>query len=170
MRVDQWLPAAHYGDAIGDEALLVQKALRRAGFDSEVYALEVDEEVKKEVLPFDRRSEPGPEDVIILHFALPSPLTEAFRRLRSRKLLIYHNITPAQYFVGLDDELVRIAVKGRQELASLAGGTDPGARTHTLSGELAAAGYRRYRSDRCCALAYRHHSNQASNDRYLVWR
>jgi glycosyltransferase involved in cell wall biosynthesis len=119
MRVDQWLPAAHYGDAIGDESLRIREVLRRAGYLSEIYALDVDEEVKAEFLPFD--GQPGLPDLTIYHFALPSALTEAFRRLRSRKLIIYHNITPAKYFLGLDDELVRIAVKGRQELASLAG-------------------------------------------------
>ncbi len=122
MRVDQWLPAAHYGDAIGDEALRIREALRRAGFASEVYALDADKEVRAEFLPFEGR--PSLPDLTIFHFALPSPMTEAFRRLRSKKLIIYHNITPAKYFLGLDDELVRIAVKGRQELASLAGAVD----------------------------------------------
>jgi glycosyltransferase involved in cell wall biosynthesis len=120
VRADQWLPAAHHGDAIGDESLRFRDALRRAGFQSDIYALDIDEGVKEEFLPFSDRPEKGSGDLTILHFALPSPLTEQFRNLRGRKLIIYHNITPASYFVGLDDELVRIAEKGRQELASLA--------------------------------------------------
>jgi glycosyltransferase involved in cell wall biosynthesis len=119
MHAHQWLPAAHYGDAIGDETLRFRNALRRAGFQSDVYALDIDEEVKGNFLPFSESQGPGNGDLTILHFALPSPLSEAFRRARGRKLLIYHNITPASYFIGLDDELVRIASKGREELASL---------------------------------------------------
>jgi glycosyltransferase involved in cell wall biosynthesis len=120
MRADQWLPAAHFGDAIGDEALRFRNVLRRAGYQSEVYALDVDEEVREEFLPFADYPEPGPGDLTILHFAIPSPLTEALRNVRSKKLLIHHNITPASYFLGLDDELVWIAHKGREEVASLA--------------------------------------------------
>lgn len=120
MRAHQWLPAAHCGDAIGDEALGIRQALRRAGFDSQIFALTVDDEMHQEVRPFPEHPEPGPGDLTILHFALPSPLTESFRSARGRKLLIYHNITPAPYFVGFDEELARIAWKGREELGSLA--------------------------------------------------
>jgi glycosyltransferase involved in cell wall biosynthesis len=120
MRVNQWVPTGHFGDAIGDEALRIRTALRRAGFDSDIYALEVDEEVRDEFLPYQARADTKPEDVVILHFALPSPLSEAFRSVPGKKVLIYHNITPASYFVGLDEEMVRIAVKGREELHSLA--------------------------------------------------
>lgn len=120
MRVDQWLPAAHHGDAIGDEAIRIRDVLHREGMDTRIYALEVDEDVGTDFLPFSERREPSAADVTILHFALPSPLTQAFRDVRGKKLLVYHNITPACYFLGLDDELVRIAWAGREELASLA--------------------------------------------------
>jgi glycosyltransferase involved in cell wall biosynthesis len=124
MRVDQWLPRGHFGDAIGDEALGIRTALRRAGFSSDLFALEVDEEVRGEFLPFEDRPQGTKDDVAVLHFALPSPLTEALRGFPGRKVIIYHNITPASYFFGLDEELVRIAVKGREELGSLAAVTD----------------------------------------------
>jgi glycosyltransferase involved in cell wall biosynthesis len=117
MRVDQWLPAAHRGDAIGDEAVRIRDVLRRSGRESEIYALDIDEEAEGEVLPFSERRE---SDVVVLHFALPSPLTSAFAESRSKRVLIYHNITPPEFFRGYDDELVRIAARGRRELASLA--------------------------------------------------
>ena len=124
MRVDQWLPRGHFGDAIGDEALRIRAALRAAGFRSDLFALEVDEEVQDEFLAFRDRPEAAGEDIAILHFALPSPLTEALRAFPGKKVIVYHNITPAPYFLGWDDELVRIAANGREELRSLAGVTD----------------------------------------------
>ena len=117
MRVDQWLPAAHRGDAIGDEAVRIRDVLRRSGRESEIYALDIDPEAEVDVLPFRDRRE---SDVVILHFALPSPLTPEFARAKGRRVLIYHNITPPEFFRGYDDELVRIAAHGRRELASLA--------------------------------------------------
>lgn len=120
-RVDQWLPAAHRGDAIGDEAIRIRNVLRRSGVESDVFALDVDDDMAGDVLPFEGRPA---SDVTILHFALPSPLSEALRQSRGKKVLIYHNITPASFFMGLDDELVRIASKGVEELATLSGVTD----------------------------------------------
>lgn len=117
MRVDQWVPAAHRGDAIGDEAIRIRNVLRSAGMESDVFALHVDEDLEGEVLLFSDRPR---SDVTILHFALPSPLTVALSEAPGKKVLIYHNITPSRFFVGYDDELVRIAEAGTRELVSLA--------------------------------------------------
>lgn len=123
MRVDQWVPAAHRGDAIGDESVRIRDVLRRAGMESDVYALDVDDDLAGDVLEFDERTA---NDVTILHFALPSPLTQALIDARGKKVIIYHNITPARFFEGYDEELVRIADVGTQELASLANAVDLG--------------------------------------------
>jgi glycosyltransferase involved in cell wall biosynthesis len=121
LRVDQWLPAAHRGDAIGDEAVRIRDVLRRSGRESEIYALDIDEEAEGDVLPFSERRE---SDVVILHFALPSPLTSTFAQSKAKRVLIYHNITPPEFFHGYDDELVRIAAQGRRELSGLARACD----------------------------------------------
>ena len=42
MRVDQWVPALHAGDAIGDSARLMRDAFRRLGHEADVYALDLD--------------------------------------------------------------------------------------------------------------------------------
>ena len=118
MRVDQWLPAVHRGDAVGDEAFRIRSVLRNKGIESDVFALTVDEDVESEVYPFGKIDSFSP-DVTILHFALASSLTEAFVETKGKKILIYHNITPSSFFVGYDDELVRIAEAGIKELATL---------------------------------------------------
>jgi glycosyltransferase involved in cell wall biosynthesis len=117
MRVDQWLPAAHRGDAIGDEALRIRSVLRRSGRDSEIYALDIDGDVEAEVRSFSERRE---SDAVILHFALPSPLSSELARSSAKRVVLYHNITPASFFRGHDEELARIAVHGRRQLAALA--------------------------------------------------
>jgi glycosyltransferase involved in cell wall biosynthesis len=57
--------------------------------------------------------------VTILHYALPSPLTDAFAALPSRRVLLYHNLTPHGFFEGFSPELVRISRMGLEELTSL---------------------------------------------------
>ena len=123
MIINQWVPAAHRGDAIGDSARAVRAMLRRAGHTSEIYALTMDDELRGDVLPFaDAAARSG--DVTIFHFALPSPMTEAFASLRGARILQYHNITPAAFFAPYDAQLFRLAAIGRQELQSLAGRVD----------------------------------------------
>jgi glycosyltransferase involved in cell wall biosynthesis len=60
----------------------------------------------------------------MFHFALPSPMTEAFARLSGGRLLQYHNVTPASYFAAYDPALFRLASIARQELATLVGRVD----------------------------------------------
>lgn len=124
MIINQWVPAAHKGDAIGDSARRVQALLRELGHESELYALTIDEDLKDVVRPF---THPAARtgDLTIFHFALPSPMTEAFASLpRGRRVLQYHNITPAHFFAPYDAGLFRLASIGRRELATLAGRVD----------------------------------------------
>ena len=96
MVINQWVPAAHRGDAIGDSARRVRDVLRQMGHQSDIFALTIDDDMKDEVTPFaDRTARQG--EVTILHFAVPSPMTEAFASLRGGRVLQYHNITPAHF-------------------------------------------------------------------------
>ena len=123
MIINQWVPAAHRGDAIGDSARRVREMLRRQGHESDLYALTMDDELRGDVRPFaDPAATRG--DVTIFHFALPSPMTDAFARLNGIKVLQYHNITPAAFFAPYSPGLFRLASLGRQELASLVGHVD----------------------------------------------
>ena len=123
MIVNQWVPAAHRGDAIGDSARQVRQMLRDAGHQSDIFALTIDESLREDVRPFaDAAARAG--DVTIFHFALPSPMTAEFASLRGRRILQYHNITPAAFFAPYDPQLFRLASLGRAELATLVGKVD----------------------------------------------
>jgi glycosyltransferase involved in cell wall biosynthesis len=126
VRIDQWVPALHRGDAIGDSARLMRDAFRSWGHSADVYALELDADLAGDGLRFADFRPGGPEDVVILHFALPSPLTPAFCEQRGRRVLLHHNITPPEFFLGWDDELARICRVGREELETLAPHCDLG--------------------------------------------
>jgi L-malate glycosyltransferase len=121
--VNQWVPAAHKGDAIGDSARRVRELLRQLGHSSELYALSIDEELAGDVQPFDD-PEARRGDLTIFHYALPSPMTAAFGSLESGRILQYHNVTPASFFAPYDAGLFRLAALGRTELATLADRAD----------------------------------------------
>ncbi len=123
MIVNQWVPAAHRGDAIGDSARQVRGMLREAGHTSDLFALTMDDDLRDDVRRFDDPAARG-GDVTIFHFALPSPMTAAFAALPGRRVLQYHNITPASFFAPYDAGLFRLAALGRRELATLVGHVD----------------------------------------------
>jgi len=52
MVINQWVPAAHRGDAIGDSARRVRDLLRGMGHDSDLYALTIDDALRGDVRPF----------------------------------------------------------------------------------------------------------------------
>jgi glycosyltransferase involved in cell wall biosynthesis len=121
--INQWVPAAHRGDAIGDSARRVRDMLRAAGHTSDLFALTIDDDLRDDVRQFDD-GEARRGHVTIFHFALPSPMTQAFASLDGARVLQYHNITPAAFFAPYDAGLFRLAALGRQELRSLAGHVD----------------------------------------------
>ena len=123
MIVNQWVPAAHHGDAIGDSARRMRALFRTLGHDSDIFALTIDDELAGDVRPFaDAAARSG--DLTIFHYALPSPMTEAFARLRGGRVLQYHNVTPAAFFAPYDPALFRLASLARAELATLVGRVD----------------------------------------------
>src|SRR6202521_3904909 len=120
MVINQWVPAAHKGDAIGDSARRVRAMLRAMGHESELYALTVDDELKHEVRRFDDRAARR-GDLTIFHYAVPSPMTAAFASLGSGRVLQYHNVTPAAYLPRTTPPLFRLAALARERLARPSG-------------------------------------------------
>jgi glycosyltransferase involved in cell wall biosynthesis len=144
MRVDQWVPALHRGDAIGDSARLMRDAFRRWGHTADVYALEIDADLEGDGRRFSAWVPGGADDVLILHYALPSPMTAALREHRGRRVLLHHNVTPPDYFAGWDPEMQRICRIGREELLGLRDHVELGlADSEFNRRELEAAGFRR---------------------------
>jgi L-malate glycosyltransferase len=144
LRIDQWVPALHRGDAIGDSARLMRDAFRRWGYAADVYALELDDDLRGDGRDF-RDWRPGTSgDLVILHYALPSPLTTALESLGCRRWLLHHNITPPEFFVGYEPEMVRICALGRAELPRLRDQVELAlADSEFNRGELEAAGFQR---------------------------
>jgi len=119
MRIDQLVPAFHQGDAIGDTAFHLKQFFLSQGISSEIYCLTFDKELEEKCQPFSSFPKPQPGDVTLLHFALPSLLTQALARLPSHKVIIYHNVTPSHFFEPFSQEMVRLSQLGREELSSL---------------------------------------------------
>jgi L-malate glycosyltransferase len=118
-RVHQILATLGYGDAIGNEVLGIHRALRGAGYESEIIVETADPRL--EHLTTDYRDVVGhvsPDDLLIHHFSLGSRASRTAFALPCRMALIYHNITPPEYFLGVHPQLVRQCYHGRRELTA----------------------------------------------------
>ena len=118
-RVHQVLATLGYGDAIGHEVLGIRRVLQRAGYESEIFVETADRRL--ESLTTDYREMVGaiaPEDVLIHHFSIGSRASRTAYALPGRMALVYHNITPPEYFLGIHKDLVKLCFRGRRELTA----------------------------------------------------
>ena len=117
IQVHQVLATLGYGDAIGNEAIGIQRVLREAGYESRIYVQTADPKV--EHLTDDYRfllEDSHPDNILIHHFSIGSRASRVAFALPDRMILIYHNITPPEYFVGVNKTLVTECYSGRREL------------------------------------------------------
>ena len=116
-RVHQVLATLGYGDAIGHEVLGINRALRAAGYESEIIVETVDPRLEHLTVDYrDMVPEVGEDDLVVHHFSLGSRASRTAFALPCRMVLIYHNITPPEYFLGVHPQLVRQCYHGRREL------------------------------------------------------
>jgi glycosyltransferase involved in cell wall biosynthesis len=117
--VHQVLATLGYGDAIGHEVLGIQRTLAAAGYDSSIFVETADSRL--EDLTLDYRDMVGrirPDDVLIHHFSIGSRASRTAYALPGRMALVYHNITPPEYFIGVHKDLVKLCFRGRRELTA----------------------------------------------------
>jgi glycosyltransferase involved in cell wall biosynthesis len=125
MKVHQFLTSYSYGDAIGNEALEIRDFLREKGHESEIFALFYHPRYADQIinyLEYDKYS--AVDNVIIFHFSIGSPVTRKFLRVPDKKVIIYHNITPFEFFLDYHRVLAKDCYKGRIELKNLVGKVD----------------------------------------------
>ncbi len=118
-KVHQVLATLGYGDAIGHEVLGIRRILRAAGYDSEIIVETADPRLEDLTVDYrDIVGEVREDDLLIHHFSLGSRASRTAFALQARMALIYHNITPPEYFIGVHDQLVRQCYHGRRELTA----------------------------------------------------
>ena len=116
--VHQFHPVVATGDAMGDHIFTLARYLRDWGHDARAYAVEAPE---GEVLPYRRLfRDVTADDLVILHFSMGHEVFDQLVKLPGRKVLVYHNVTPPEFFAGVNPHAAAHAALGRRQLASLA--------------------------------------------------
>jgi glycosyltransferase involved in cell wall biosynthesis len=119
--VHQLLAALSYGDAIGNEALALQRLLRDAGFESEIFAEAAHPRLAHRAHALECYAAASAADTVCLfHFAVGSAAGPLILRAPDRLVVVYHNITPAESFLGFQHHLLGLCYHGRRQLAAFA--------------------------------------------------
>lgn len=120
--IHQFVAGYSNGDAISNEARAWRATFRAWGYASEIFC------EKKRILPELRKdtcdlataaSSIRPDDIVVLHLSIGSDANRVFETINARKAIIYHNITPPDFFRGYQEEIVRNLQRGREDLARL---------------------------------------------------
>lgn len=125
MRVIQLLPTIAYGDAIGNHVLALRKVIENWGFETGIWAENLDERLSSDTAErMDRFPRLTSQDVIIYHGSGGSALNTLLPTLPGRKVMIYHNITPPEWFHGYSEQTEAMTANGQREIRALAGKLD----------------------------------------------
>ena len=117
IRIHQVLATLGYGDAIGHEVLGIQRVLRGAGYESEIFVETADHRLEPQTRDYRELVDVShPDNLLLHHFSLGSKASRTAYAMPDRMALIYHNITPPEYFVGVHRTLARQTFRGRREL------------------------------------------------------
>lgn len=117
MEIHQFATSLTYGDAISNEMLEIQDILREKGFGSEIFIRFYDPQMAKHIRDYKKyKYYSSPDNVVIFHFSIGSPVSKLFFRIPDKKIMIYHNITPYEYFLDYHRILTRECYKGRLEI------------------------------------------------------
>jgi len=120
VKIHQLLSGFADGDAISREAREISAALRISGYECGIYAPaeSIGHTLTGQCLPMERM-QADPDDIVLFHYSIDSSASEAYFAAKCRKVVRYHNITPAEYFLGFDDAVAAQLDKARHSLRAV---------------------------------------------------
>ncbi len=115
----QVLTGATAGDAITMHALDIQRWLNQLGVRSDIYALHLHESMQAQIRPLTSYRPRRDEPCVIYHHSIGSDVPDYLLARPPRLLLIYHNVTPPEFFANVHPGWAQLAQQGRAQLGEL---------------------------------------------------
>jgi glycosyltransferase involved in cell wall biosynthesis len=144
-RVHQVLSGAGPVDAVTTQALAYRRAFSRWGMEGGVHAAAIEPAVRAQVEPLARLAAAA-GDVLLFHYSAYAPRLEPLLEWPQRKLLVYHNVTPAEWLWEHQPHVATLCALGRDHLPRWAQGVDVAAAVSEYNArELREAGARETR-------------------------
>jgi glycosyltransferase involved in cell wall biosynthesis len=114
-------PVIHARDAVGTDTLEMAAALRRDGWEVELFC-ETARGIAEKVSATRKATAwaADPEDVLVYHFSFGWPgALPLLRGARCRRVVKYHNVTPPEFFAPYSPAHVRACGEGRAAIAEI---------------------------------------------------
>lgn len=125
MRIIQILSTIAYGDAVSNDTIAMEKVICNMGYSTRIYAESIVPPLdKKTALNIDMLTDVAPEDIIIFHMSTGSRLNFDVAKYNCKKIVVYHNITPPEYFKNNDERFTKICEYGLEGAKYLADKVD----------------------------------------------
>ena len=121
MRIVQIMPTISFGDAVSNDAVAIRKLITEKGFETGIYAENIDPRFHEAGAVYVRDMAPLQEDdILIYHGSTGTALNFTLPRMGGRQMMIYHNITPPDFFRGYSPVGVRLTESGYKGIRYLA--------------------------------------------------
>lgn len=105
-------------DAIGNETMVIQETLKKMGYNSEIYAENIHPSMKGQAKKYAEYKN-DENDVFIYHHSIGSGLEYFISSLKSKIIMIYHNITPPEFFDDTNPIVAQLLREGKDQLVTL---------------------------------------------------
>ena len=118
MRVAQITPTLAVGDAVGNNCLAIDTILREAGFDADLYAVNIDDKMLKgRCKPLSKLKPLGNNDILLYHMAIAMRMD--LLHYGGRRIFQYHNVTPPEFYTQYMPFIANACSDGLAEMRSL---------------------------------------------------
>jgi glycosyltransferase involved in cell wall biosynthesis len=121
LAIHQIVPNMRSGDAIGNTSLSLQRVLQSIGFESEIFRESCTPDLEDSTRPAAEYLDVSSADnIVFFHYSIGSDLNRFVYNLPDNVVIIYHNITPHEYFVDIHNHVVGELYHGRKQLNAFA--------------------------------------------------
>ena len=120
MKIVQMLPTLAYGDAIGNNVIAIYGALKSAGYDTAIYADVIDKRIPSRTAEKIKRFKDSPDTVVLYHLSTGSKLNDYIKSFKAKIVIIYHNVTPPEFWHKYDYGQEKRCSEGVDSVRSLA--------------------------------------------------
>jgi glycosyltransferase involved in cell wall biosynthesis len=112
------LPTLSVGDAIGNEVMQIHDLLEGWGYKSEIFAENIHPQLRQKAKYY-KYYQDSPDNILIYHYSIGSNITDFVKNLKSKIIIRYHNVTPPEFFDGVNEQFKMLCKKGRDDLKAL---------------------------------------------------
>lgn len=116
------VPCLVDGDAVGNDVVGMYRSLGQHGYNPQIFA-ETCLSTQVQAHPVNQLKDflIKPDDIVIYHYSIGwNTGLVAVRELQCKKMIKYHNVTPPEFYEGINEDYTAVCRDGRMQLSAIA--------------------------------------------------